>query len=371
MRKLSIDLIGILLLPIYALFFFSCSVPLKLAQNKQEISGKSITKVQSELIFEKIKAFPDDTQLSMALITNGKVDFYGVKRDRNKIITVDNHNKVFEIGSISKVFTSTLLANFVLNNKLQLDDSIGNHLGIELSENQNITFRELANHTSGLPRLAQNRGFGLFQDSDNPYRDYGEDKLMEYLTEKMVLGEKEYAYSNIGAAILGYSIAKIGNTTYQELVENTIFSKYGMRNSSTSWANVGSKLVKGLNKDGELTPNWDLNVHVGAGGILSTSEDLSKFAVAQFDSTNLELALTRQKTHRIDEGVHVGLGWHMLRTEHLDEFITHNGGTGGYTSSIAVDMKSKNGVVVLSNVSAFHENYTAVVELCNQLLESL
>ncbi|MEM9650199.1 MAG: serine hydrolase domain-containing protein, partial [Bacteroidota bacterium] len=359
------------LLPLFALLFFSCNAPVKLAQNKQEISRNSITKAQSELIFETIKAFPNDTQFSIAIIKNDTVDFYGVKRDRDKIVNIDNHNRVFEIGSISKVLTSTLLASFVLEKKISLDASIGDHLGLKLNENQNITFKELANHTSGLPRLAQNRGFGLFQDSDNPYKNYGEDKLVEYLTEKVVLGEKEYAYSNIGAATLGYSMAKIGNTTYQELVERKIFSKYGMRNSSTSWADIGSKLVKGLNKDGEITPNWDMNVHVGAGGILSTSEDLAKFAIAQFDSTNLELALTREKTYKIKEGVHVGLGWHILKTEHQDEFITHNGGTGGYTSSIAVDLKNQNGMVVLSNVSAFHENYTAVVELCNELLASL
>jgi len=363
MKKFILLTISVLLL--------SCGKELKIATNNQDAENGHITKEQSELIFEKIKFFPNNTQISIAIIENKKVRFYGSKREKNKIISIENHDKVFEIGSISKVFTSTLLAGSVLENKIKLEDNINDYLQVELNNNQKITFKELANHTSGMPRLAQNRGFGLFIDEDNPYKDYGEEKLLEYISEKMELGEKKWAYSNVGVALLGYTISKVENKSYLDLLKNRIFSKYDMRNSTTKRTNIKNKLVNGLNKDGDLTPNWDMSVHVGAGGILSTTEDLSKFALAQFDSTNLELELTRKKTHQIREGRDVGLGWHIFKNENMDEFYAHNGGTGGYTSSINIDTINHNGVIILSNVSAYNEKYLSVIELCTELFKTL
>ena len=354
---------------IIAVLFLSCEKELKIAANKQNIENGQITKKQSELIFEKSKFFPNDTQLSIAIIDKGKVDFYGVIRVNDNITSIKNQNKVFEIGSISKVFTSTLLADLVLLEKVKLDDNISNYLEIELNKEQQITFKELANHTSGLPRLAQNRGFGLFIDSDNPYKTYGEEKLLEYIKDKMELGEKKWAYSNIGAALLGYTLTKIENQSYQDLLYDRILSKYKMKNTTTIRKTVEEILVGGLDKNGNPTPNWDMSIHVGAGGILSTAEDLSKFAIAQFDSTNIELGLTRKKTIEIREGREVGLGWHIFKNKNMDEIYAHNGGTGGYTSSINIDVINHNGVIVLSNVSAYNERN--VIELCTELFKTL
>lgn len=349
----------------------SCGKELEIATNNQDIKNGQITKKQSELIFEKIKLLPNNTQISIAIIENGKAHFYGVKRENDKIVSIDNQNRVFEIGSITKVFTSTLLAGLVLENKVNLDDNIADHLELRLKDNQQITFKELANHTSGLPRLAQNRGFGLFRDSDNPYKDYDEEKLLEYITEKMELREKKYHYSNIGAAILSYTLAKLSNQNYQDLLFDRIFSKYKMKNSTTIRASVKDKLINGLDGNGNVTPNWDMGVHVGAGGILSTSEDLSKFALAQFDNSNEELELTRKKTYSVNKSTDVGLGWHIIKLKNMDEFYAHNGGTGGYTSSINIDTINQNGVIILSNVTSLMEKHLSIIELCSELLQTL
>lgn len=351
--------------------FLGCNEDLKKSAVDKQIFRKDlITANQGKLIFDKIKLFPNGTQISLGLIKDGKAHFYGVKRERNEIISTDNKDKVFEIGSISKVFTSTLLACYVVDKKISLDDDISVYVG-KLHKNQKITFKELANHTSGLPRLAQNRGFGLFIDSDNPYKDYEEDKLREYLADEVELGEKKYRYSNIGAALLGYTLTKIENKNYQDLLRDMIFAKYQMKSSTTIRTEVGDKLVPGLDKEGKVTPNWDMAIHVGAGGILSTSKDLSKFAIAHMDTLNVELELTRKKTYKIREGRNVALGWHSFKDENIPEFHAHNGGTGGYTSSIRIDTKNKNAVIVLSNVSSYHESYTAIIELCNELLVTL
>lgn len=104
---------------------------------------------------------------------------------------------------------------------------------------------------------------------------------------------------------------------------------------------------------------------------MSNTEDLSKFALAQFDKNNTKLILTQKPTFKVNENMSVGLGWHILKTENEGELIWHNGGTGGYTSSMALDIDKQNGVIILSNVSAYHKKMTNIDKLCFELIETL
>ncbi len=141
------------------------------AINGQSAKENRVSEKQSELIFEKTKVFPNNTQVSIAIIENGVTKFYGIKRENDSILTIDNHESVFEIGSITKVFTSTILANFVVNHKVDLDSTIFTYSKSTIKEDKGITFKELANHTSGLPRLPSNLNL-LLVNPQNPYKDY-------------------------------------------------------------------------------------------------------------------------------------------------------------------------------------------------------
>ena len=335
-------------------------------------SSKTINDKQAELIFTTLKAFPSNTQFSIAIIENGSARFFGAKRQQDTVISIENHQQVFEIGSITKVFTSTLLAELVNEGKVDLNKNISDYLESPLKDNTKITFQQLANHTSGLPRLPTN--LLLFAvDPFNPYRDYDENKLKQYLTSELKLSQnpgEKYEYSNLGVGLLGHVISRIDKKNYEDILQERIFSKYKMVNSTTIRNKIQSKLVKGLNAVGEEVPNWDLAVLMGAGGILSSAEDLSKFAMAQFDESNLALKLTRTKTFDVNENLSLGLGWHILKKPAAD-WYWHNGGTGGYLSSMAIDTKSKNGMIVLSNVTAFHQNGKNIDKLCFELMKTL
>ena len=89
---------------------------LTIGQTKNTLSNNELN-----LLFEKTKDFPQHTEFSIAFINNDQVSYYGFKRVQDTIAYVDNSDTVFEIGSITKVFTSTLLANFVLDNKITLN----------------------------------------------------------------------------------------------------------------------------------------------------------------------------------------------------------------------------------------------------------
>ena len=163
---------------------------------------------------------------------------------------------------------------------------------------------------------------------------------------------KASEYSNLGAAVLGYVLSKIDQRSYEEMLHARILTPYEMGSTTTNRALIEEKLVTGINNAGEDVPNWDMAAFVGAGGILSTVSDLSKFALAQFDTAETALALTRKPFFTINDNYSMGLGWSVIQTESGDTWNWHNGGTGGYTSSMIIDVKKRNGVIVLSNISA-------------------
>ena len=333
-------------------------------------SGGGIDASRKELVFEHLKGFPDGTEVAFAFIEGGDVRYYGVARDGDSVRLSDNREKVFEIGSISKVFTSTLLANFVLEGKVKLDGNIGDYIKVPVKDDTRITFLSLANHTSGLPRMPSNLFF--LASPDNPYRDYDESKLESYLREELSLSSNagvKSEYSNLGAGLLGYTLEKVSGEDYQSMLESYIFTKYGMENSTTRRGDIADKLVGGMNGWGHPTSNWDLASLVGAGGILSTVEDLSKFALAQFDESDRALALTREKTFTVNENTDIGLGWHINNLEDGGRWHWHNGGTGGYRSCMVIDVARQRGVIILSNVSAFHNDSQKIDRLCFALME--
>ncbi|MEM7109329.1 MAG: serine hydrolase domain-containing protein, partial [Bacteroidota bacterium] len=285
------------------------------------------------------------------------------------LATVENHSVVFEIGSISKVFTSTLLASTVVQEELKLDDNINDHLEFPIKNEVQLQFLTLANHTSGLPRLPSNLNLFLV-DQSNPYKDYKEPQLIKYLTEQLQLAEPKYDYSNLGAGLLGYMLTKIHAQSYESLLQEFIAVKYNMNSTTTNRDLIASKLVAGRNEVGKEVSNWDFAVLKGAGGIFSNVEDLSKFAKAQFDPAHNELALTQQKTITVNEKMSLGLGWHIVKSK-SGNLHWHNGGTGGYTSSMAIDLINKTGVIILSNVSAFSSKMGNIDKLCFELIETL
>ena len=352
------------------------------APEKVTAEGKNIANTlinlpqkQANIIFNQTKKFPDKTQLSIAFIENGTTKFYGIIKENDTIKFIDNKDRIFEIGSVSKIFTSTLLADAVLDKKIKLDDKINAFFKFTFKNSIELDFKSLANHTSGLERLPSNLDFSKI-NPNNPYKEYDEAMLNSYLKDELKLNNKtgeQYEYSNLGAGLLGYTLGVMQKSNYGKLLKEKIFNKYKMPRSFTCTCEnefeTGS--VKGLDSNGDEVSNWDFDVLVGAGGILSTVTDLSEFVNAQFNTENKELELTRIPTFTVNEKIKTGLGWHIIKTGPDKEIYWHNGGTGGYSSSVAMDTELKNGIIILSNVSAYNPDMKNIDNLCFELMKSL
>ena len=355
---------------LFGLLAFSCKNGTE-KTTQDNVMEKSLSTGQVKLVYDNMKAFPNSTELSIAIINGDSTKYFGGRWEKDTIEQIDNSEHLFEVGSITKVFTATILASLVVEEKIKLKDPIQKYLDFDLRTDEEITFEQLANHTSGLPWISSN--LDLYEYPENPYKTYDQNKLKKYLIDNLELKSqpgKDYAYSNLGAAVLGFVMTEITESTFEELLHHKIFKAYGMSNSTTVRTKINGEIVPGLNPDGKEISNWDFQAIAPAGAAISSAEDLVKFANAQFNSNDKPIVLTQQPTFNANDQFKVGLGWHILDKNKV-ELIWHNGGTGGYSSSMALDLNNRQAVIVLSNVSTFHPQKGNIDQLCFALMASL
>ena len=260
---------------------------------------------------------------------------------------VPNGDTVFEIGSISKVFTSLLLSEMVLEGEVKLSDPISKYLPAWVhapSRNgKQITLLDLATHHSGLPREATNASW-----------NYSLQQLYEFLDHYQLTRDpgQKYEYSNIGVSVLGVILATRADTDYETLLRTRITAPLGMNRTATGLApEMKANLAPG--HDGRLykVPAWNIPVLSSAGGIRSTANDLLIFLAANMGiiHTPLQTAMKKMLSVRrtAGPGSQIDLGWHVATD--MGGVICHNGQTDGYHSFLGYDPHRHIGVVVLSN----------------------
>ncbi|HTI03760.1 MAG TPA: serine hydrolase, partial [Gemmatimonadales bacterium] len=279
---------------------------------------------------------------------------------------------VFEIGSITKVFTASVLADMVARGEVRLDDPVAKYLPASVHVpsygGKQITLVDLATQSSGLPRLPTN--FAP-RDSTNPYADYTVAQLYAFLSSYQLPRDvgATYEYSNLGMGLLGHALALRAHTSYESLVRARILAPLGMRETAiTLTPQLTARLAPGHDAEGHVVPNWDLPTLAGAGALRSTARDMLTFLAANIDTgttaLNREFATTHAPRHPAGSPtMQIGLAWHILARPG-GSIVWHNGGTGGYRSFLGYDPARRMGVVILAN-----SNNAAVDDLGFHLID--
>ncbi len=261
---------------------------------------------------------------------------------------------LYELGSLTKLFTALLLADMAAKGEVKLDDPVAKYLpagALGDHGNRPITLRDLASHYSGLPRLPANLSF---KDMADPYADYDEASLLAFLkgwTPSRAPGAM-FEYSNFGAGLLGYALGRAKGKSYEILVSERILRPLGMGATRFS-IGTGEAIPHG--PDGKPVKPWNLAALVAAGGLRSTAGDMAKFTSALIDPpAALKPAvamLLRDVKPAGNAQTNIGLAL-LTRTTTAGLVALHDGGTGGSRSSLVIDPKRKRGVVVLVNSAA-------------------
>lgn len=299
-----------------------------------------------------------DAELTPALVIGlydqGKREVYGFGRaGTGPDAATPTGTTLFEIGSITKVFTALLLADAAQAKQVELDQPLADLLppGVPAPTlaGAAITLRQLALHSAGLPRLPPSL-IPRAADPD-PYAGYGEDALYADLVATALQDPPgtRIVYSNFGAGLLGHVLGKKLGGGYAQALTTRVLRPLGLASTYLGFP-PGAPRAQGTSDDLQPVPPWTFDALAGAGALVSNAQDMLALIDAELDAVagstkplRAPMRLT-QETQLDQAGENVGLGWQV---DALGRYW-HNGGTGGYHAFVGFDPRTRRGVVILA-----------------------
>jgi D-alanyl-D-alanine-carboxypeptidase/D-alanyl-D-alanine-endopeptidase len=283
-----------------------------------------------------------------------------------------NSDTLFEIGSVTKTFTTLLLEDMVNRGEMKLEDTVENYLPksvkVPSRGGKKVTLLNLAAQDSGLPFDGTNM---TKRDPSNIFADYTVDNLYTFLSGYSLTQDPgaEFRYSNAGIALLGNAIERKSGRDFESLVRERICTPLHMDSTYVVVpAELKPKLATGHDEDGNRHPGMILQVIIPAGGIRSTASDMLKYISANIGLQPNALTPLMQKTHPIRHPTSLdpiegsmgatAMPWYDLRAYQKPDmdFRGHAGGTAGFSAFAGFDLKRRRGVVVLANQKTRSQN---------------
>ncbi len=299
--------------------------------------------------------------LSIGVLKDGKTYFYNYGETKKENGQIPAAKNLYEIGSITKTFTSLLLAKAVIEKKIALNDPVNKYLPKDIPVIKfgidTLRIVHLSNHTSGLPPLPDN--FGA-TDLINPYQNYDNTKLNDYLKVAKLSrkpGDK-FEYCNLAVGLLGHILENVNKMPFEEMVTTFICAKAGMNDTRQFLLKKDSALfVQGY--DASIFPQgqWDFKALAAAGSIRSNAEDMLKYAGLQLGKEDVQLKKAVELSHQptFDAGQQqIALNW-FIQDWGWGKILFHGGQTGGYKTFLAINEKTQNAVIILSNTAVSND----------------
>jgi CubicO group peptidase (beta-lactamase class C family) len=295
--------------------------------------------------------------------------FGAIERDGRR--TTPDSKTLYEIGSITKTLTSTILADLVVKGTIKLDDPVRTQLPCDWEfptrDGRDVSFLHLATHTSSLPRMPP--GFGPFLvltgSGDDPYSQYRDENLrltLAGLELQRPIGSR-YEYSNLGAGLLGFALAKAAEEeSVDALFAHRVLEPLRLADTTFDLTDEQhSRLAPPFKANGDASHEWRFDCLKACGGLRSNADDMLAYAEAAMGRTDTPLRpafdLAIQRWREIGSGEQaIGLGWFVQPMpapgRGPTRLVWHNGATGGYRAFLGMLPEYGSAVVVLSNTTA-------------------
>ena len=330
------------------------------------IAGPSVVRAQStinveQIVAEKVRPIvPDDGDggVAVAVRIDGKIAFFNfgnADRARNRPVTAD---AIFNLGSVGKLFATTLLAQAVKRGELALDDPVAKYI-TQLQQGgdiRRVTLGQLASHTSGLPRVPGqyehwHRGKYTFPDFVRFLNSWKADDQHQ--------PGQQYLYSNTAMVLLRVALERRFHTPFATLMRQRLTGPLGMGSTALPLPQaLRSRAVQGYGPKGRPIgrPGDEQGVFawVGAGQIYSSPHDMATFLNANLDELpdhrpiEAAMALAQQGVFKVNPHFTQALAWQIITGGNLT-IIDKNGGLNNTSTYIGFVPQQKLGVVILAN----------------------
>jgi len=327
---------------------------------EKKTSNNPLVTERDRAVDEIVKPFmakASSVGLSVGILKDGQISYYGYGIIAKNSKQIPDENTAFEIGSISKTFTAALAVKFMEDRGLTIESPIAPWLPktvptLSLNGEQ-IKFKHLMNHTSGLPRLPDDIYVGT--NPKDPYRLYDTVRLYNYLKTATLATTpgKTYLYSNLAYGILGTIIERNTQQTYSNYFREVIGNPLVLTRTYSMTSDYSQNLSHGYDGTGSETSYWDgldQGAFKGAGTLYSSAKDLIRYATYQTNySTEVgKLFAETQKVSWQSGNIKIGLAWRYTTINGL-ECIAHDGLTSGYKAYLIICRSKNIAVAILSN----------------------
>lgn len=279
---------------------------------------------------------------------------------------------IFQVGSVTKVFTALLLADMAERGEVRLADPAARYLPGARDAAGSVTLADLATHTSGLPRLPGGLSWSARLSPHDPYAHYPAPWFRRVGRRALRTGSggSPYAYSNFGYGLLGYLLGQAAGSDYETLVTTRVCGPLGLADTTFEVPGPSRARKAQGHQGGRPVPDWRMGALAGAGGLYSTAADLARFlqaCLAAAGSSGGSGAADRSTAsgsapdgplapairaalapRQPVPGGDIGLAWHHARRDG-HRIAWHNGMTGGFSAMIAFDPDRGLGVAALAS----------------------
>jgi CubicO group peptidase (beta-lactamase class C family) len=302
-----------------------------------------------DILAEKNKAMGSLTISKNGVVVYSRAIGYSFISGNEKLPATD-HTK-YRIGSITKMFTATMIFQLIEDGKLTLTSTLDKYFP-QLPNANKITISNLLNHRSGLHNFTDDPEYLTWMTLPKTQAD-----MLATIAKSPVdfQPNEKFSYSNSNYVVLGYIIEKVSKQSYAKYLSNRITSKIGLSNTY-----VGAKTDTKKNESfsyrfvnsWEQAPETDMSIPGAAGGIVSTPTDLTKFIESLFSLKLVSKAsLTQMKT--MTDGY--GMGMFQIPF-HEKSAYGHNGGIDGFASTLTYFPEDNSTVAYCTNGQAYPMN---------------
>lgn len=317
------------------------------------------------------------THLEIGIYDKGSTSLMAFDQVEGSIVqTSPNPDKLFEIGSITKVLTAYIIQSLLSEySDINIDSKLKSlPLSFSIHPKNEATLKHLINHTSGLPKMPANYVFGMILHPKNPYLYYSENRVKSYYSKRKTSSNlgMSFNYSNFGYGVLGLIASDISDTKYRDLFHKKVSQELGMPNTQLGISENQYSKLYAPGGDG-LDCLWSLNQMESEGGAYSTINDMIQFSrlviepKSSLSTIKQNLESLEKETLVLNNKESIGQGW-RIHTNENTRTLYHEGGSRGYKSFIAVNKKEEKVVILLSKVCVLNKNNGKLKEIGLKLI---